>query len=110
MHQIESLRKRHPDPVVEIHPDTAAALGISDGDWVWVESPYAKARLRARLFDGIAPDVVNAEHAWWYPEAPPPDYRWKESCVNLLFGDEHFDPDTGAEPLKCYLCKVTPIA
>jgi anaerobic selenocysteine-containing dehydrogenase len=106
MHQVVSLRRRHPDPVVEIHPDAAAALGISQGDWVCVESPYGSARLRAKLFDGIAPDVVNAEHAWWYPEAPPPDYRWKRSCVNLLFGDEHFDPDTGAEPLKCYLCRV----
>lgn len=106
MHQIDSLRRRHPYPLVEIHPDTATALGISEGDWVWVESPHGKVRLKARLFDGIAPDVVNAEHAWWYPEAPPPDYRWKESCVNLLFGNEHFDPDSGAEPLKCYLCKV----
>ena len=106
MHQIRSLRKRHPDPVVEIHPDAAARLGISDGDWVRVESPYGQARLKARLCEGIAPDVVNAEHAWWYPEARPPDYRWKESCANLLFGDDHFDPETGAEPLKCYLCKV----
>jgi len=106
LHQIRSLRRRHPDPMVQIHPEAAAALGISDGDWVFVESPHGKARLRAAFFDGIAPDVVNAEHAWWYPEAPPPDYRWKESSVNLLFGDEHFDPDTGAEPLKCYLCKV----
>jgi anaerobic selenocysteine-containing dehydrogenase len=106
MHQIKSLRKRHPDPVVEIHPEAAARLGISEGDWVHLESPYGCVRLRARLFDGIASDVVNAEHAWWYPEAPPPDYRWKESCVNLLYGDDHFDPETGAEPLKCYLCKV----
>ncbi len=106
MHQVASLRRRHPDPMVEIHPDAAASLGISRGDWVCIESPHGKARLRAKLFDGIAPDVVNAEHAWWYPEAPPPDYRWKESCANLLYGDDHFDPDTGAEPLKCYLCKV----
>lgn len=40
------------------------------------------------------------EHAWWYPEAAPPDCQWKASCVNLLYGDNHFDPDTGAEPLK----------
>jgi anaerobic selenocysteine-containing dehydrogenase len=106
MHQIRSLRKRHPDPVVEIHPGAAADLGISEGDWVRLETPYGQARLKARLFDGIALDVVNAEHAWWYPEAPPPEYRWKESCANLLYGDNHFDPDTGAEPLKCYLCKV----
>jgi anaerobic selenocysteine-containing dehydrogenase len=106
MHQVESLRKRHPDPMVEIHPDAAGSLGIADGDWVYLESPYGKAKLRAKLFDGIGRDVVNAEHAWWYPEAPAPDYRWKESCANLLFGDENFDPETGAEPLKCYLCKV----
>ena len=106
MHQIPSLRKRHPDPIVEIHPVAAARLAISEGDWVHLESPYGRARFRARLFDGIPPDVVNAEHAWSYPEAPAPDYGWKESCANLLYGDDHFDPDTGAEPLKCYLCKV----
>jgi anaerobic selenocysteine-containing dehydrogenase len=106
MHQVPSLRRRHPDPVVEIHPESAATLGIAGGDWVILESPYGRARLKARLFEGLAPDVVNAEHAWWYPEAPAPDYRWQESCVNLLYGDEHFDPETGAEPLKCYLCRV----
>jgi anaerobic selenocysteine-containing dehydrogenase len=77
--------------------------------WVSVESPHAKVRLKAKLFDDIAPDVVNAEHAWWYPEAAPPDYRLKESCVNLLFGDDHFDPDAGAEPLKCYICRIAPV-
>ncbi len=108
LHQIDSLRRRHPDPLVEINPETAARLNISDGDWVWVESPYGKVRLKARLAGGIAPDVVNAEHAWWRPETAPPDYNWKESCVNLLFGDDFFDPDSGAEPLKCYICRVTP--
>ena len=105
-HQIQSLRKRHPHPVVEIHPTAAECLGISEGRWVVVESPHGRAKLRAKLFDGIAPDVVNAEHAWWYPEAPPPDYQWRVSCANLLYGDDHFDPDTGSEPLKCYICKV----
>lgn len=106
MHQIASLRKRHPDPVVEIHPHAGATLGIAEGDWVYLESPHGRAKLKATLFDGIAPDVVNAEHAWWYPEASAPEYRWKESCVNLLYGNNHFDPETGAEPLKCYLCRV----
>ncbi|MFH1487689.1 MAG: molybdopterin-dependent oxidoreductase, partial [Pseudomonadota bacterium] len=107
--QIESLRRGNPDPLVEIHPDTAEGLGIGEGDWVWVESPHARIRMRARLFDGIAPDVVNAQHAWWFPEEGPPEYGWKRSNVNLLFGDNDFDPDIGSEPLKCYLCKVYPI-
>jgi anaerobic selenocysteine-containing dehydrogenase len=106
MHQIRALRKRHPDPLLEIHPAAAGHLGISEGDWVYAESPHGRAKFRARLFDGIGVNVVNAEHAWWYPEAPPPEYRWKESCANLLYGCEGFDADTGAEPLKCYLCRV----
>ena len=106
MHQVASLRRNHPDPVVEIHPDSAAHLGIEEGDWIYLESPYGRAKFKTKLAQGIATDVVNAEHAWWYPESPAPGYRWKESCANLLYGDEHFDPDTGAEPLKCYLCKV----
>lgn len=106
MHQVASLRRRHPDPVVEIHPDSAADLGIEEGDWAYLESPYGRAKFKTKFSAGIAADVVNAEHAWWYPESPAPDYRWKESCTNLLYGDEHFDPDTGAEPLKFYLCKV----
>jgi anaerobic selenocysteine-containing dehydrogenase len=106
LRQIDPLREKNPDPLLEIHPDTAASLGISEGDWVWIESPLARVKMRARLFDGIAPDVVNAQHAWWFPEEKPPGYGWKRCNINLLYGDEHFDPDNGSEPLKCYLCRV----
>jgi anaerobic selenocysteine-containing dehydrogenase len=108
LRQIESLRGHNPDPLVEIHPDTAAALGIHEGDWVWVESPRARVRMKAKLFDGLAPGVASAQHAWWFPEEAPPEYGWKRSNVNLLYGDTHFDPESGTEPLKCSLCRVYP--
>ncbi|MCP4755717.1 MAG: molybdopterin-dependent oxidoreductase [Proteobacteria bacterium] len=106
--QIESLRRKNPDPLVEIHPRTAASLGISDGDWVWVESPENRVRLRARFFDGIAEDVVCAQHAWWFPEEEPPEYGWKKSSINLLFGEMEYDPDTGSESIKSGLCRIYP--
>ncbi len=105
--QIESLRQGNPDPLVEIHPDTASSLGICEGDWVWVESPVARVKMRAKFFDGIRPDVVNAQHAWWFPEEDPPEYGWRRSNVNLLYGDTHFDPENGSEPIRSYLCRVT---
>ena len=44
---------------VEINPETAHRLGISDGDWVWVESPKGKIKVKAKLYKGAMPDVVS---------------------------------------------------
>lgn len=104
--QIESLRRANPDPLVEVHPDTADSLGVREGDWVWIETPVDRVKMRARLTDGIAPDVVSAQHAWWFPEEEPPEYAWKKSSVNLLFGDTEYDPDSGSESLRSALCRV----
>ena len=106
--QIDSLRRVNPDPMVEIHPSTAEKLKIEDGDWVWIESPEnARVQMRAKLFDGIAPDVVSAQHAWWFPEEGPPDFGWKKSNINLLLGDKAgYDPESGSECLRSSLCRV----
>jgi len=44
---------------VEINPETAKRLRISDGDWVWVESPNGRIKVKARLYKGAMPEVVN---------------------------------------------------
>jgi anaerobic selenocysteine-containing dehydrogenase len=107
--QIQSLRKRNPDPLVEIHPKTAASLEIGEGAWVWIETKDGRVKMRAMLFDGIAEGVVCAQHAWWFPEEDSPEHGWKKSSVNLLFGDMEYDPDTGSESLKSALCKIYPV-
>jgi anaerobic selenocysteine-containing dehydrogenase len=109
--QIDSIRRRYPHPIVQIHPDTAAKLGIEEGDWVWIESPRGRIRMKAQLFTGIPPSVVHCEHGWWFPELPGEEPwlhgAW-ESNVNVLTDD---DPDVcdkmgGGWPLKWALCKV----
>lgn len=104
--QLESQRKRNPDPLVEIHPETAKELLIDDGDWVWIESPRAKIRQRARLTPDLHPQVVSLQHAWWFPERGPPDYGWKESCAGLLLDPRPADPVWGSEPWKGFLCRI----
>jgi len=55
-----------PDPMttavwgswLELNPQTAAGLGIVDGDLVEVSSPQGKIALPAILYPGIRPDVV----------------------------------------------------
>ena len=43
----------------EINHQTARTLGIGDGDMVWVESPFNRIKLRARVIEGIHPQVVS---------------------------------------------------
>ena len=86
--QGEYLRRTHPDPLVEMHPDTATARGIDEGDWVHIESPRGKVKFRARLFDGIDPRVVSAEWGWWFPEKDRTDIEVQlESNINMLTED-----------------------
>lgn len=58
------LREIRPDPIVEIHPETAKRHGIEEGQWVYIESPRGRIRQRAKLNNGIDPRVIVAEHGW----------------------------------------------
>ncbi len=66
--QIPLLAELAPEQRLEINPATARGRGIRDGDWVWVESHNAvtgqtrRVRVRARLTEGIRPDVVGMPH------------------------------------------------
>jgi len=59
------LRELEPEPALHIHPDTAAARGIVDGDAVIVESPHGWMKVKAELCPGIRPDTVMILHGWW---------------------------------------------
>jgi anaerobic selenocysteine-containing dehydrogenase len=109
--QIESLRRLHPDPLVQVHPDTAQELGIGDGEWVWIETPRGRVRQKCQYFDGIHPKVVSAQHGWWFPELPGEE-PWLhgvwESNINVVTDD---DPDAcnqviGGWPLRTALCRL----
>jgi len=105
------LREIRPDPIVEIHPETAAEHGIDDGDWVYIESPRGRIRQRAKLTNGIDPRVVVAEHGWWYPEIKDPGHGWDTSNVNILTDNSHesMDPVMGATNLRALLCSIAPV-
>jgi hypothetical protein len=68
-------------------------------------------RQKAALFGGLKPNVVHAEHGWWYPELPGEE-PWLHglwiSNINICLDDS---PDvcnalTGAYPLRTALCKI----
>jgi len=100
------LRELYPVPHFQIHPDTAAELGIKQGDWCWIESRRGKIRQTADLFAGIDPRVIEADHAWWYPELPAPKHGWDLSHINCLVDEHAQDPVLGCTSLRAYLVKV----
>ena len=108
--QLPWTRELHRDPVVEIHPETAAKEGIREGEWVVIESLRGKIRQRAKLTVGIDPTVVAAQHAWWFPEKDEAGHGWEESNVNVLTDDsfESCDPAMGANHIRSLLCRISP--
>lgn len=108
-HNIPLLRELLPDPIIEIHPQTAGELGIHEGDWVWIETPRGQGRVRqkAHLTLGLHTKVVHAQSLWWYPEEPDKEKRWYESNINSVMSwDPPYDPVCGSTLLKGGLCRV----
>ena len=108
--QVPWLRELHADPVVEIHPETAEKEGIRQGDWVVIESRRGRVRQRAKLFAGMDPRIVSAQHAWWFPEKKDPGHGWAESNINILTDNayETCDPAMGATSVRTLLCRIYP--
>ena len=104
--QIPARRSLRPSPHVDMNPDTAEAAGFTQGQKVKVVTPYGAQEFFLNKDSRLSADVVHVEHAWWFPEEEGPDYGCFRSNANMLFGHDHFDPDSGAEPLKCSLCRV----
>lgn len=109
--QIISARRKHPDPLVQLHPDTARAFRIADGDWVIIETPIGSVRQRAKLDPGMLPKVIHAEHGWWFPEESGPEPSlfgvWK-SNINAVVDDnpDKCDPVCGSWPYRGMLCNI----
>jgi len=108
---LPSLRKRAPHPEVELHPATAQARGVANGDWVTIETPEGRVRARARINDNLDPNVVVGEHGWWQAcmETGAPGYDPfgpDGASYNLLIGTAPVDPVSGTEPLRDYRCEI----
>ena len=109
--QIEKARKKYPDPLVSIHPSTAAKLGLAPDDWAIISTPSGKIRQRVQLSDSIREDMVDLQHGWWFPESDqqlPGLFRVFESNANILCPDdpEYCSPEIGSWPHSALLCNI----
>jgi ferredoxin-nitrate reductase len=69
--RIEKITRMHPYPTLEIHPQDAAALGLSSDQWVQVQSRRGQAQLRVMITEGIRPGTVFMPMHWgeYWPDS-----------------------------------------
>ena len=62
---VKSLRDIETEPLLEIHPQDAAARGIADGAVVEVFNDRGRYQCKAHVCERARPGVVNGLGIWW---------------------------------------------
>jgi len=91
---VPSLRKKVPEPLLEINTEDALELNIVSGDWIFLESPRGRISIKASVTENIIPGVVCLQHGW------------VEANANKLTSDADLDPISGYPPFRTSLCRV----
>lgn len=97
MRNIPGLRRRFPENLLEINPETAAKKNIAEGDFARISSPRGSITCKAYVTNRIDPRVVHLCHGF------------KESNCNVLTDHKAFDTITGSTGLKSLLCRLEKI-
>ena len=89
-----TLRSLRPDPLADIHPDDAAAAGVSQGDMVELYNAHGSIRMKANLTTRVRPGNIHIYHGY------------REANANDLIGAAHLDPCTGFPGFKSAGCHM----
>ncbi|MEJ2718569.1 MAG: molybdopterin-dependent oxidoreductase [Deltaproteobacteria bacterium] len=92
--EIPVYEKMVPEPLVDIHPNAAARLGIQSGELVVLSTRYGHITIRAHVTQEVREDCLRMTHGW------------EQANANELTGLEHFDAVSGYPWLKAVPGKV----
>ena len=110
---VPELRKRAPEPAMFMHPDDAASIGLTHGDWAWIATRHGKAVMRADIRPNMPKGLVRVPHGWWKPESGQGKQHlsgmWTFSDAQLSGDDDPslMDIVQGIPHLKGVPCRVT---
>ena len=105
--QVRSMRRSRPFPLASLSPGAAEKYGISEGEWIFIETMRGKITQKAHITPELSDNVIHCEVGWWYPEDPSPLHGAFESNVNVLtIGAPPYD-EMGAYQLRALLCRIS---
>lgn len=71
--RIPFLKEMYPDPLLEVHPETAKAYGIKHDEVVVLKTRRGQAKYKVKIIEAIRPDTVFVPYHWG-----------KDESINLL--------------------------
>ncbi|MEJ2718035.1 MAG: molybdopterin dinucleotide binding domain-containing protein [Deltaproteobacteria bacterium] len=81
--EINTFRELYPKPLMYIHPNAAASLGIESGERVRLRTRFGALEIEVAISDEVREDSVRVTHGR------------EESNANRLAGLEHSDLISG---------------
>ncbi|MEH7493486.1 molybdopterin dinucleotide binding domain-containing protein [Neobacillus niacini] len=90
------VKVKQTEETVDIHPEDAQALGITDGDIVEVRSRRGELKVKAKITDQVVPGLVFMS------------FHWSETPTNVLTLNE-YDPISGTAEYKACAVAISRI-
>jgi anaerobic selenocysteine-containing dehydrogenase len=108
LRNIPSLRKISPKPIIQIHPETATACGVQDGDVAVIETETGSIKQSVKINESIDSRVVYADYGWWFAEKGSESlYGWEESNINVITNDRSsVEPLIGTTTQRGMYCNI----
>ncbi|MGE4466088.1 molybdopterin-containing oxidoreductase family protein [Sphaerochaeta sp.] len=108
LRNIPYLREIKPYAEIWVNPMDAKKYGVSQGDWVWVESARGKIQAKALVTEGMAKGVVYMERFWNPETLNSATHGWREMNVNVLSKQTApFNDICGTYTLRGYQVKIS---
>ena len=109
---VPRLRRNVPEPFLEIHPTTATAQEVKNGDWIFLETASGTVRLKAKLNESLHPSVVATVYGWWQAceqlklNGHDP-FSANGANTNLLVPNADVDPISASVAHRAQPCRIT---
>ncbi len=102
-HGVESLVKKHPEPMVTLNTIDAGKRKIKTGDFVRISTKRGTVTMRAFVTDDIVQGAIDADMGGGGPVGSD---AWKNTNINELTDLKNYDPISGFPVYKTLLCQI----
>jgi len=92
---LPSLRARRSYNPVLMHPESMRALGLADGEAVWVENDHGRVEGIVETSDSVGLGTVAFAFGWGNPSDPRPTREKGSNVQRLIPDDARYDSVSG---------------